>query len=215
MLSGILLALIIVGLAFAHNYYRNQNILEVELKPNCLLTRYPILFITGYKSLFYFMNYFNHQPDFLKEHGYEVAVLNLAWKSENSRNTQLLNFLKNAESQNKKFHIFYDESIHDEVAPLLIQEKYDSCVSINVLCEQSLKADQSLKAPPIPIFEVILSTTSLTFVQKIIWGFHQIFSFGRPIAHPTTIGLGENSETNHLKLLDHSVTLAEMDLKSS
>ena len=215
MFSGILLALLIVGLAFAHNYYRNQSMLEVELKPNCLLTRYPILFISGYKSLFYFMNYFNHLPDFLKEHGYEVVVLNLAWKAENTRSAQLLHFLKNAESQNKKFHIVYDESIHDEIAPLLIQEKYDSCVSINVLCSQSLKADQSLKAPPIPIFEIIFNPTQLTSVQKAIWTLHRLFSIGRPTAHPSSIGFGENLETNHLKLLDHSVTLAEMDLKSS
>lgn len=215
MISGILLALFIAGVAFTHNYYRNQNVLEVELKPNCLLTRYPILFITGYKSLFYFMNYFNHQPDFLKEHGYEVVVLNLAWKSENARNTQLLHFLKNAETQNKKFHIIYDESLHDEVAPLLIQEKYDSCVSINVLCAETLKTDNSLKAPPIPIFEIILTRSTLTYMQTLIWNLHRLFSIGRPTSTPWTVGLNQNPEANHLKILDHAVTLAEMDLKSS
>jgi hypothetical protein len=64
-------------------------------------------------------------------------------------------------------------------------------------------------------FEIILNIIELTYLQKAIWILHQLFSIGRPTAHPSAIGFGENSESNHLKLLDHSVTLAEMDLKSS
>ena len=62
---------------------RTRRFRELELKPNCLLTRYPLVFITKQKSLFdglsiwrgLFRDDWNDIPKYLREHGYEVLIL--------------------------------------------------------------------------------------------------------------------------------------------
>lgn len=55
--------------------WRRQRLTELELKPNCLLTRHPIVFLSGRKSIFRFGEYWNQIPCYLKEHGYEVLTI--------------------------------------------------------------------------------------------------------------------------------------------
>ncbi len=62
------------------NKVRHQRLHQLQLKPNCLLTRYPIVFLCGRRSPFYFLNYWNQIPDFLREHGYDVATVTLPWR---------------------------------------------------------------------------------------------------------------------------------------
>jgi hypothetical protein len=54
-----------------------------ELRPNCLLTRYPICFMHGLKSIFNAHDYWHGIPDYLKNHGYDVFDLHTAWRGPN------------------------------------------------------------------------------------------------------------------------------------
>ncbi len=54
---------------------REALLKQLELRPNCLLTRYPIVFVGGPRSLFRPFDHWNSIPAFLREHGYEVIVL--------------------------------------------------------------------------------------------------------------------------------------------
>lgn len=59
----------------SHHRYRTQLLQQLELIPNCLLTRHPIAFLAGEKSIFRIYDYWNSVPEFLREHGYEVYVI--------------------------------------------------------------------------------------------------------------------------------------------
>jgi len=47
----------------------------LELAPNCLLTRHPLVFLSGGRSVFKIFDHWNRIPRFLREHGYEVLIL--------------------------------------------------------------------------------------------------------------------------------------------
>lgn len=54
---------------------RSRQMLALELEPNCLLTRHPLVFLAGKRNLFKINDHWNLIPRFLREHGYEVLVL--------------------------------------------------------------------------------------------------------------------------------------------
>lgn len=78
----------IVAVCAALNLRRGQRPVSVELTPNCLLTKRPLIFVTGARTPFYFSNYFNEAPAILREHGYQVETLRLPWLSRKARRRQ-------------------------------------------------------------------------------------------------------------------------------
>jgi hypothetical protein len=99
-------ALLTCAAAIAVNWLRpSQLSTEIDLIPNCLLTRYPLLFVTGERSVFYFRNYWNTLPQLLREHGYEVEVLELPWRA-NHRAHLLQLYLRRHPQQ--RFHLVGD-----------------------------------------------------------------------------------------------------------
>ncbi len=99
---------------------RTQRLVNLELRPNCLLTRSPIVFVTGRRSLFYFLNYWNEIPGFLREHGYEVQVYSLPWRGSAARYQSLNKFLEKAV---RPVHLIADSSSRAEVERLLLTKR--------------------------------------------------------------------------------------------
>lgn len=99
---------------------RSKRLVDLELRPNCLLTRSPIVFVTGRRSLFYFLNYWNEIPGFLREHGYDVQVWALPWRGSQSRLESLSRFLETAP---RPVHLIADSSSRAEVERLLITKR--------------------------------------------------------------------------------------------
>ena len=95
-----------LGLGILSNFHREHRQYKILLKPNCLLTRYPVVFLTGQRSLFYFRKYWNAYPEILAEHGYEVFTLHLPWRGP-ARSSRMKNFLHN-QTASKKFHFICD-----------------------------------------------------------------------------------------------------------
>jgi hypothetical protein len=50
------------------------------LRPNCLLTRYPICFVHGLKNIFCARDYWHGIPEYLKVHGYEIREHFAPWR---------------------------------------------------------------------------------------------------------------------------------------
>ncbi|MDZ4676167.1 MAG: hypothetical protein SGI74_01550 [Oligoflexia bacterium] len=69
----------------------------MKLRPNCLLTRYPLCFIQEPTSFWNFLNPWKKTHRYLKAHGYEVYVLN-----HNKKPFQRLEQIK---SKHGKVHI--------------------------------------------------------------------------------------------------------------
>ncbi len=75
------------------NAARAKHRFDYTLIPNCLMTRYPVVFVHGKKSIFYHAAYWNFLPDYVGDHGYEVVQLDLPWRNEVERKKDLDRFL--------------------------------------------------------------------------------------------------------------------------
>ncbi len=106
-LAASILAVFVVGLALFGNWHRSQKRPTFALQNNCLLTNHPLVFVSGERSLFYFVNYWNWIPEALRNHGYEVFEIRLPWKLK-ARKKALLQFLKHCEDQGRKIHLVTD-----------------------------------------------------------------------------------------------------------
>lgn len=123
-LAPALLALSLLAILVAARWLsirqRSKRLVDLELRPNCLLTRSPIVFVTGRRSLFYFLNYWNEIPGFLREHGYEVRVCSLPWRGVSTRYELLTRFI---ESAPRPVHLIADATSKVEIEKLLITKR--------------------------------------------------------------------------------------------
>lgn len=70
---------------------RQRRFHELELVPNILMTRYPLLFVGRRKSLFRMSGDFLELPIYLSEHGFQVEEVEIASNSKsNSRSDKTL-----------------------------------------------------------------------------------------------------------------------------
>lgn len=100
------------------DFLRRPDRIHFDLKPNCLLTRWPVVFVTGPRSLFYFRRYWNLYPIYLAEHGYEVFTVHLPWRSSPARRRYMQAFLE--KHKNKKYHFVMDSVTANEMQDLLV-----------------------------------------------------------------------------------------------
>src|SRR5690606_33726579 len=107
--------IIVVPLLILANHRRAQFDVGQSLQPNCLLTQYPLLFLTGRRSIFYFQGYWNWIPRFLSDHGYEVMTLDLPWRKKGARRQVLEEFLRVADEKGLKFHFIGDATCESDL----------------------------------------------------------------------------------------------------
>lgn len=131
------------------NKRRASQEIQFDLKPNCLLSRYPLIFITGHRSLFYFLKYWNQIPDFLAEHGYQVFTLPLPWRNHQQRLNQLRRVLQDFEQRQQKFHFFFDMTSLPEVEALLEKTHYQCIESLTLVHNRSLNTTLSRRLRPL------------------------------------------------------------------
>ena len=120
--SGILFLFAVLGLQWKLQTIRRARLQDVELRPNCLLTRHPIIFVGSRRSLFRIFEPWNEIPGFLREHGYEVFVLEPRFtkfsqgsKSVTAQIRAALDALAQGDTGPlSKFHLIAESSIEDE-----------------------------------------------------------------------------------------------------
>lgn len=121
LLCALSLAVLFLALAIFANRSRRTHALNFSLQPNCLLTRHPVVFLTGRRSVFYFSRYWNLYPVFLAEHGYEVFTVHLPWRAPTERRKRLEQVLQ--KESHKKFHFVMDEATWVEFQEVLTNHK--------------------------------------------------------------------------------------------
>lgn len=203
----LLSALLVVG-HFA-NRARIQSLPDFELTPNCLLTRWPLVFVSGTQSIFYTKKYWNLYPIFLAEHGYEVFHLGLPSKKGTARIQFFKKFLE--QEGHKPLHLIFDQEIYEELKSGLNLDAYADIRSITVMTDRPLK-NQKLSPSSIP-HEEILTEVGIEAkpITKAAYRLHQLF-FG-PCPSLSTLGACADSQfQNAEKLLVRAQRLAERDL---
>lgn len=89
---------------------RQKRLQSLELRPNCLLTRHPIVFIAGRRSIFRLFEHWNEVPAFLREHGYDVYVLEPAPRKPFGES-----MLEGLAEFPEKCHLIADSSLKSEL----------------------------------------------------------------------------------------------------
>lgn len=208
----------ILALAILSNQARSRQQVPFELKPNCLLTRWPLVFVTGPRSLFYFSTYWNLYTVFLAEHGYEVFTLHLPWSNSQERKSRFEEFLKTQEAAQKHFHFFMDAPTFAEFRHLLKERKSDVVRSLNEVIDSNSGDAQlttELSALPFPtgVIECQSTPVSSRFL-KWTYLLHRLVRHNQPLPTLSTLGVtnGEDLQ-NCFRLLERAQTLAEMDLR--
>ncbi len=201
-------ASLVVVFAFGLHNWRRARLIEVqELKPNCLLTHSPLVFVTGKRSIFYFLAYWNQIPHWLASHGYEVFNFNLPWMNEARRRRELHLFLQHQSKSKTKLHLFIDESSLRELIALLKEQDYECLASVTMVGESG-------KTPPfrlaLPITELELPAPS-NRRTPIFWRMHSSWTFqpSRRSLHHLGWQLDRNQGD---RLLERAQFLAERDL---
>lgn len=91
---------------------------NLALRPNCLLTKYPIVFITGPRSLFFYKNLSVGLQDYIAAHGYQVLSPQLPFRGE-LRKLALEPWLKKFHSP--IFHFVVGEKTKSEFSEIFSQ----------------------------------------------------------------------------------------------
>ena len=91
-----------------------MNTDKLALRPNCLLTRYPLVFINGVRSLFFYQQLAFELQDYVAEHGYMVLRPSLSFRDKTLRKQQLQNWLK--QQKHEHFHFIMSSHTRNEFA---------------------------------------------------------------------------------------------------
>lgn len=211
----LILAVAVVAFAILANQVRARDIWDFELKPNCLLTRWPILFVTGPRSLFYFSKYWNHYSSFLAEHGYEVFTLHLPWNKSAERRTRMQEFFKTRSAEGRYFHLVVDSFTMEELKLVLAAETYSCLISVSEVCDAERGPQMSLTPLRIPWSPVeLFAKNKGAFISRLAYLGHQKL-IGKKQNLLSLSGLGgcpATREENGILLLERVQVLAEMDL---
>lgn len=189
--------------------------LDEELIPNQLLTTHPVVFLSGRKSIFYFLKYWNKLPERLREHGHDVSELLLPWRDTDRSTHQIVKLLKGLEEKNKKVHIFADTTRMAELR-FLSCSHLSSIQSLNVICRPMDEpiASTGLTPTPLAIQRHIYSFTHPSASNLSLWlvKLHQILhSFHN--FDPEILGVTVEQRTHEQFYLQVLSELAASDLK--
>ena len=116
---------------------------NLVLRPNCLMTKNPIVFLNGPRSLFFYEKLGGTLQDFIAEHGYQVFCPPLPFRGSKLRKTALDRWLQ---SQNSKtFHFVVGPKTFDEFKDLLVNFP-DSTITLS---ESFTAAGETNKITPL------------------------------------------------------------------
>lgn len=119
-MESLLFLLLIIGSFVGTNelYRAKKTKYRHQLEVNLLMTRFPLVFLTGKRSLFYFSNFWNQIPDFLAQHGFQIEIWNLPWSHSSKRNLQLKKYLQINSKNRRKIHLVVDLTCLKELVAL-------------------------------------------------------------------------------------------------
>ncbi|MCM2282892.1 MAG: hypothetical protein NDI61_13715 [Bdellovibrionaceae bacterium] len=212
---------IFLSLHVALDAIRARRLDQLPLVPNCLLTRYPLVFVTGSRSAFYFTNYWNQIPAYLAEHGYEVEVIELPWR----RSERRLDALKAAlVRRSRPCHLIGDSSIENELRAardwgllnlksVTLVESADRGVRGRVRVADLRPRMDGLRTLLLSKESTRIGSTSVaTWLQALLLTLHNAFTSTTPVVGAEVgLCLSKQRWLVERQFLDLAISLAEDD----
>lgn len=161
--------------------------MNLELKPNCLLTKRPLKLVSGPKSIFYYKKPWGDLPEVLFEHGYRASVFALPFNNKELRQKAFLQRL----SELHNSHIVIDDQTYEEFEDTLSKVKNST---INIIGKT---------------FKPTYKTSSVSYNLHRLWLNH----LGYAVTAPQNLFLKADKKTWYA-FIDHCVKLAELDFTS-
>lgn len=135
---------------------RIQRFEHLELRPNVLLTRFPLVFVSRPKSLFHLAGDFLELPAYLAEHGYRTEEVEIPDRAD--RHALLTRLL---DASREPLHLFVAEAFTSEALDLAL-EGHSQLASLTLM-SQSPDFERSYRLLPykVPVFEKVEIKPSL------------------------------------------------------
>lgn len=112
---------------------------NLVLRPNCLLTRKPLVFVNGARSLFYYEKLGGFLQDFVRAHGYQVICPVLPFRGP-ARVLAFKNWLSTRSE--KSFHFILSTATDAEMHTLLTQNPQSTITRLDEWVEMVPASDR-------------------------------------------------------------------------
>ncbi len=169
----------------------NEPDLRFALRPNCLITRRPLVFLTPPRSLFYYKNSWAEISHILYEHGYKVEIFQLPYQNINEQKK----VLKNDKIRIQNAHLLMDSVTFENLK-----------TELTVLTDSTITVISTVDIQNVFYFKPQFSKSTLNYFLHRIWC--KIWGLKTPDFSELLI---RNTEKNWHSFLDHCVHLAEID----
>lgn len=164
-----------------------MNTDNLVLRPNCLLTKYPLVFLTGVRSLFFYEKLGGFLQDFIAAHGYVVESPVLPFRSRKARKACLRHWL--GQQSSKKFHFILSRNTFEEFRELF--KNYEDS-TFTIISKDLIPVQHELAREP-------LSYRLHRLICRVY----------RLPAEPFNQTLQDKSTEFYDRFLDHCIELAE------
>lgn len=182
-----------------------MKIQNLVLRPNCLLTRSPLVFLSGPRSLFATQPMGETLQQFMIAHGYPVSRVWLPFRSHSQRKKALTQWLQ--KHHTKSFHFFLAEETWQELQVTLSQQlhPYSTVTIINPNPNTAEHQRPEIKPQSFVVEKV---------AAPLAYQLHRFFcSFMGSRALPYEQTLLDDNLLVYDRFLDHCVKLAENEYR--
>lgn len=173
----------------------SMNFDNLVLRPNCLLTKSPLVFVPGPRSLFHYQNSYGMLPRFLFEHGYVTSTLSLPFRGSNARKAAFKKWLSLSAG---KLHLIMDQLVYDELKAELSTQRIQSITVISSI-------ESELSCETFKITEKPLTTANYALHRILNW----VLQTETPPFERTFLRF---NQLTYDRFLDHCVKLAENEI---
>lgn len=183
---------------------------EIDLTPNCLMTRFPIVFGSGHQSFFYTQRYWYFYPEYLAEHGYSVFHFNFPNQLSPILKEKLENNFSERLRVGEKWHLIIEPNRFNDLANWNLLS-HPLFASISILSERAQPKGLQL---PIHIQWLVVEKQKTNQTPLLSsYKFHQWIK-GAKAPSPDIVGLVPESQKKIAQiLLNRMLQLAENDFE--
>ncbi len=179
-----------------------MNLDNLVLRPNCLLTKSPLVFVPGPRSLFHYQYPYGYLPQFLHEHGYVTKMVSLPFRRSAARKLAFEKWLNTVTG--KHFHLVMDQLVYDELKSVFLNPSVsESFRSISVISSDYLNLET--RATNFVVSETATPGPSYWLHQVL----NRMLQTKTP---PYARSFLQFNRTQLDRYLDHCVNLAETEI---